>query len=287
MAGPERLWSDFSYVVSSSYRERVLSALAARPMLPAQLAKETQVRIFHVSRALRELSDRRLVACLTPELRSRGRLYGLTQEGSHLLQQIVGPARYPVAAPAAGPPREFVPKVRAATVLRFLRYMEATYGAARYAKLVQAWPVDIAQLTDDSWLPIGVCAQLLDLVERQFGDGSYGFVRTVFGQAIVTFPTVVEQIGRALPLGALSRRAPAVYAREWNYGRLVVTTTRGRAVFRHYDWAPTPAMCAMFHGAYEGILRARGANGTVVKTRCVRNGDEYCEYIVDWGSSAG
>jgi hypothetical protein len=285
MGAPERLWSDFSFVVSSGYRERVLSALASRPRLPAQLAQDTRLRIFHVSRALRELSDRHLVACLTPELKARGRLYGLTAEGSHLLSQIIGPARYPVpASRATQQSSEFVPKVRASSVLRVLRYLEATYGPSRVGALTRDWDVEVPQLTEDSWLPVDACARLLDLIEKRFGDGSYGFIRSVFSQAVASFPTVQEQLSRALPLTALSRRAPAVYAKEWNYGRLVAQVSRGGAVFRHYDWAPTPGMCAMFHGVYEGVLQARGARGTVVKTRCVRNRDDHCEYVVSWGA---
>jgi hypothetical protein len=285
MVPPETLWSDFSFVVSSGYRERVLSALATRPRLPTQLATETRIRIFHVSRALRELSDRRLVACLTPELKARGRLYGLTAEGSDLLNQIIGPARY--AVPAAGKSSAqsgFVPKVRASSVLRILRYLEASYERPRLTALEREWGVDPSQLTEDSWLPIEACSRLLDLVERRFGDGSYSFIRSVFSRAVASFPTIQEQLSRALPLTALSRRAPAVYAKEWNYGRLVAQVSRRGAVFRHYDWAPTPGMCAMFHGVYEGVLRARGAQGTVVKTRCVRNRDDHCEYVVSWGA---
>jgi hypothetical protein len=283
MAARERLWSDFSFVVSSGYRERVLSALAERPKLPVQLAKETRVRIVHVSRALRELSNRRLVACLTPELKARGRLYGLTAEGSHLLTQILGPARYPIPAMAGtAAPTDFVPKVRAATVIRFLRFLQQTYGSEKVANLVKEWGVDPSQIDDNSWLPIEACARLLSIVELRFGDGSYSFIRSVFARAVATFPTIQEQLARALPLGTLSRRGPSVYAREWNYGRLEVQTSRRGATFRHFDWAPTPGMCAMFHGVYEGILAARGAKGRVVKTRCVRNGDDHCEYVVEW-----
>ena len=97
-----------------------------------------------------------------------------------------------------------------------------------------------------------------------------------------TFPTVREQLTKAIPLTALAERAPIVYAKEWNYGRLEVTTERRKIVFRHYDWMPTPAMCAMFHGIYEGGLIYRGVKGKVTKTQCVRTGSDHCEYRVEW-----
>ncbi|MGI0148763.1 MAG: hypothetical protein ACREDF_04440, partial [Thermoplasmata archaeon] len=65
-------------------------------------------------------------------------------------------------------------------------------------------------------------------------------------------------------------------------GRLVVKTERRQATFCHFDWMPTASFCAMFHGTYEGVLRARGVSGTVAKTRCIRSGDDHCEYVARW-----
>src|SRR2546425_13127271 len=74
MAARGHVWSDFSFVVSSGDREKVLTSLAPKPKVPRQLADETDLRVVHVSRALRELSDRGLVECLPPEVKARGRL---------------------------------------------------------------------------------------------------------------------------------------------------------------------------------------------------------------------
>lgn len=275
-------WSDFSYVVSSRYREQVFAELGARPKLPRELAAATSLRLGHVSRALKELSDRRLVACLTPELQARGRLYGLTPQGAALLNQLVRPGGGAAHAAAPEAAYRFVPKIRASSVLRMVQYLRHTRGPGPVAETMKEWGVNVDELAEDSWLPVETCARLLDLIERRFGDGSYGFIREAFREAVVTFPTVREQLSKALPLAALSRRAPSVYAQEWNYGRLEVAVTGRRSVLRHYDWMPTPAMCAMFHGVYEGILRARGVSGRVVKSRCVRVGDPYCEYVAEW-----
>src|SRR3972149_4373688 len=78
----DRLWMDFSFVASSGYRERVVSALASAPKLPRQVAQDTDLRSTHVSRALREVSSRGLVECLTPSAKSHGRLYALTEPGA-------------------------------------------------------------------------------------------------------------------------------------------------------------------------------------------------------------
>jgi len=275
------VWSDFSFVVSSGYRERVLSSLAAKPKLPRQISEETDLRIAHVSRALRELSDRGLAVCLTPNVKARGRLYGLTDVGAGLLEAMRTSADG-VAVSSAGKRESFVPKIRASTVLRFLEYLRKVHGAKEVAAAVRDWSVDPSQLTEDTWLSVASSAEFLDLVERRFGDGSYGSIRRLFSEAVATFPTVREQLSKALPLSILAETAPIVYGKEWNYGRLEVRTGRRRAEFRHYDWMPTPAMCAMFHGIYDGVLAARGISGKVTKTRCVRNGADHCEYVVEW-----
>lgn len=280
--GPRgRVWSDFSFVVSSGYRERVLSSLAAKPKLPMRLAEETDLRIAHVSRALRELSERGLVVCLTPEVKARGRLYGLTEIGAALLSSMnESKGRYAVATV---PKQEvFVPKIRASTVLRFLEYLKKVRGGKAVAEAIRGWAVDPSALTDDTWLSVESCAQFLDLVERAFGDGSYGFIRRLFADAVATFPTVREQLSKAVPLRVLAETAPIVYAKEWNYGRLEAKSDSRKATFSHYDWMPTPAMCAMFHGIYEGVLAARSVRGKVTKTRCVRTGSDHCEYVVEW-----
>ncbi len=280
MAAPPRPWSDFSYVVSSGYREKVIQGLGDHPRLPSQLAEATDVRLVHVSRALRELADRGLVVCLTPETKARGRLYGLTDRGLALVAQLRAPSAY--AVPTAESNTAFVPKVRASSVRRVIAYLRQTQGPAVVREALRSWSVDADGLMEDTWLSVTATADLLNLVERAFGDGSYGFIRTLFARAVESFPTVQEQLSRTVPLTTLARTAPLVYGREWNYGRLEVDVSKGKAVNRHYDWMPTPAMCSMFHGIYEGVLRARKVEGKVTKTRCVRSGDPYCEYVVEW-----
>lgn len=277
-----RLWSDFSFVASSGYRERVISSLVDKPKLPKQLAKETSLRIFHVSRALGELKERGLVECLTPLTKGRGRLYGLTAKGSTLLEYLKDSSRRYVPLDQPSKDIGFKPKVRASTLLRSMECLKGIQGEGAVEQALRGWPVDPNELTEDTWLSVDACARFLDLVEAKFGDGSHGFIRRLFSEAVATFPTIREQILKPIPLEALAERATIVYGKEWNFGRLEVKTGRRQASFLHFDWMPTAGMCALFHGVYEGILRARGYEGKVTKTHCVREGDDHCEYRVEW-----
>ena len=277
-----RLWSDFSFVVSSGYRERVISSVAARPKLPMQMAKETSLRLGHVSRALRELREHGLVECLTPTAKGRGRLYALTKDGSSLVGYLENSSRR--FAPLATPPGGigFVPKIHATPVQRCIRYLKETRGEAAVREALKDWSVNPDEISESTWLSADTFDEFHELLEAKFGDGSYDFIRSLYVNVIPFISTVREQIIKVIPLEVLAERAPIVYSKEWNYGRLEVKTGRHRASFLHFDWMPTPALCAIFRGAYEGILKARKVSGKVTETKCVRRGDDHCEYAAEW-----
>src|SRR5207249_11576449 len=92
----------------------------------------------------------------------------------------------------------FVPKIRGSSVLRFLEYLRKTRGRDVVAEAIATWPVDAEELTEDTWLSVDACAALLEIVETKFGDGSYGSIRTLFSGAMSTFPTVLEQLSKAI-----------------------------------------------------------------------------------------
>ena len=54
---------------------------------PSVISKQANIRIEHVTRAIRELEERNLVRCLTPKSR-RGRLYEITKLGKETLNKM-------------------------------------------------------------------------------------------------------------------------------------------------------------------------------------------------------
>jgi DNA-binding MarR family transcriptional regulator len=81
-------WDDASFVISSTYREDVLTRLAASPATPSQIAADKGIDISHVSRAVRKLRERALVKLRVSEERRKGRIYGITDRGSDILALI-------------------------------------------------------------------------------------------------------------------------------------------------------------------------------------------------------
>lgn len=264
------------------YREKVITALAAAPKVPSQLARETDLRTTHVSRSLREMAKRDLVVCLNPSARSHGRMYGLTPVGTRLAAYMRASAQGRASVRKDSRGIGFVPKVRAATVVRLIESLTATHGREAVTNALEDWSVNPDALTEDTWLVAGAFDEFLELVAARLGNGSDDFIRTLCARVMPTTPWIQEHLTRLVPLSALVERAPIAYYKELNYGRLVVKLGRREAKFQHYDLAPVPAFCAAVHGTYEGILRARRVEGTVTKTRCLRSGDDRCEYLVRW-----
>lgn len=83
-----RDWDLVGFVISSRYRVLVLRRLAEGPASPSTIATDADVAISHVSRALGELRDRSLVELLVPEDRRKGRIYGLTDQGTEVWEHM-------------------------------------------------------------------------------------------------------------------------------------------------------------------------------------------------------
>lgn len=81
-------WDDIGYVISSQYRVVVLESLADGPATPSRIAEEAEMSIAHVSRALGELRDHSLVTLLVSEDRKKGRVYGVTDRGEAIWEEI-------------------------------------------------------------------------------------------------------------------------------------------------------------------------------------------------------
>lgn len=76
-----------SWVLVSSYRNRIMIALGGKLKTPSTLARESNIRVNHISRALKELKTKGLVVCINEDAR-KGRLYQITELGNKVMQQV-------------------------------------------------------------------------------------------------------------------------------------------------------------------------------------------------------
>jgi DNA-binding MarR family transcriptional regulator len=81
-------WDEIGYVISSTYRVKVLQRLADSPAPTSKIAEDTDCANSHISRALNDLRERGLVDLLVPESRKKGRIYGITDRGREVWETI-------------------------------------------------------------------------------------------------------------------------------------------------------------------------------------------------------
>lgn len=79
-------WQQVSYVIASKTRKAIVLRLES-PRSPTLLAKDLNINLANVSRALAELEDKGIVVCLTPKQKV-GKIYSLTKKGKHVLAKI-------------------------------------------------------------------------------------------------------------------------------------------------------------------------------------------------------
>jgi len=80
-------WETISFVMASKIRLQVLISLKKGVKTPKMLSTDLNSYLSHVSRALKQLSERGLVECLTPDVR-KNKFYGITEEGKQILIAI-------------------------------------------------------------------------------------------------------------------------------------------------------------------------------------------------------
>lgn len=80
-------WAKYGYVNASNYRKKIVLSLAKGPMTPKQISTDTKLYLSHVSRILNELSKKKVVECLTPDLK-RGKMFSLTNYGKEIADQL-------------------------------------------------------------------------------------------------------------------------------------------------------------------------------------------------------
>ena len=82
-----------AYVLSSTYRLKVVKVLHKNMSFPAKIAKNSGIRLNHISKVLKDLKDNNIVECINPEVR-KGKLYRLTDKGEKISELIFDRGSY-------------------------------------------------------------------------------------------------------------------------------------------------------------------------------------------------
>ncbi len=82
----EKLLKLAGWVLTSSYRNRVMIALGGKLKTPTTLARESGVKTSHISKVLGDLKNNGLVVCINEEAK-KGRLYQATDLGNQVMKK--------------------------------------------------------------------------------------------------------------------------------------------------------------------------------------------------------
>ena len=83
----KNLWILYSYVIASNHRIDVVKALRERPLTPTQIKKETRLNLSHISKMLKNMSQKAIVECINPS-QKKGKLFTLTKNGIWIYDQL-------------------------------------------------------------------------------------------------------------------------------------------------------------------------------------------------------
>ncbi len=83
----DEMLKEMSYVKISTYRTKVMKSLDDEVKIPSQIAKDSSIRVNHISKVLSELKAHELIECINPEVR-KGRLYRHTDKGEQIVKNL-------------------------------------------------------------------------------------------------------------------------------------------------------------------------------------------------------
>ncbi|HEV7589330.1 MAG TPA: hypothetical protein VGO40_14535 [Longimicrobium sp.] len=181
------------------------------------------------------------------------------------------------------------PQAKGSTLRSTLRYVEAEYGAAAAAGVLERLPaeararVEAAGATDE--VPVELLRVLWDAVEASIGKRDPGWPEKSGAYSI-------QSMGVQLYGGILRKRDPLEFLSQpvslfrlyYQPGNMeVVEAEPGRAVLRLVGFPGDPVFCRRQTG---GLLRAvdlaGGVRPSARHVRCSVEGDAFCEWELHW-----
>lgn len=80
------MWELLSFL-QGRVRRSVLESLGQGPRTPSSIAQSSGEHLSHVSRALKELVDKGLAECMTPDV-NKNKIFRITEKGQRVLEEL-------------------------------------------------------------------------------------------------------------------------------------------------------------------------------------------------------
>ena len=174
--------------------------------------------------------------------------------------------RYAFWVPASSPPRE--PRVSGAIILDQVRVAADEHGEAVLKRARESLPPamqdELASMLAISWIDSRTAMEFKNAVAREIGKDPIDFQRWVARAAVLR---TINQVWRALLSrvndGALIRRAPLLYSKTFDRGRLVVLKNDDTSAHLLVTgWHSMPDYdCIGLSSGIEAVLESTGRKG--------------------------
>lgn len=77
----------YGYINISSYRSKAVKALQGAEKTPSAIAKDSGIKINHISNVLRQLKDCKVAECINEDAH-KNRIYRLTEIGEEVAKHV-------------------------------------------------------------------------------------------------------------------------------------------------------------------------------------------------------
>ena len=170
-------------------------------------------------------------------------------------------------------------KLRGSVLNGYLKFIRKKWGSQEFIRCVHHIGVNQEGFKEGDWYEYEYSEKLLFWLAKQKGRDQL----EALGRFTVQNMGLLSYIVRFMDVKSIIKRSPKTYQDAFNFGRIEVFKLEGKkAVYRTHDVSQNEYSCLAWKGVCYGFLDATRTKGEVEKTKCIFDGDPYCEYIMMW-----
>ena len=169
-------------------------------------------------------------------------------------------------------------KVRGSILNSYMAFVTKKWGKEGYRLCMS----DIGlwgEFRNGNYYQDAIRENILRWISREKGEG---YLREC-GRFIVSNLGILSWLVRFADPKTLALKFPKNFSEVYSYGRVEALTDKDNEItVRLYEVNRIKESCEVWHGVCEGALEVTKTKGTVVKTKCLLDGDPHCEYIISY-----
>jgi hypothetical protein len=169
-------------------------------------------------------------------------------------------------------------KVRGSVLNSYLKFINKKWGKEGGEQCLRdiTWE---GRFVEGMYYPDEIREKILIWIRKEKGEE---YIREA-GNYVVKNLGLLSWIVRFANPKILAKKFPDNYNEVYSFGRVEVDTQEDNVIFiRLFDVNRIKESCLSWQGVCEGAMEITKAKGTVQKMKCQVDGDEYCEYRLEY-----